>query len=216
MSTRTTAVAVTLSFMLALAGLAGCGGGGGDGGGGNADPVINSLTAAAQALWQGGTTVLTASAQDSNGDALTYGWTATGGTFTGSGTQVSYSAPATGGVYRITLTVTDGRGGQDVATLDITVGATVQGTVNDTTAGGPAAGVTVLIDGLSDTTDNDGAFSIVGVSQGQHDVLLGGNWVISGSAPTVNATTPGQIITLPSPIPGMDLGSGPPPPPFPA
>lgn len=192
--------------------VAGCGGGGG--GGGNSNPVINSLTAAAQAIWQSGSTQITVAARDPDGDPLTYTWSANGGTINGAGTSVLFTAPSSGGRYTITVTVRDSGGGQATRTITITVGATVRGTVNDVLDGQPEAGVQVIVNGLSGTTDNTGAFEIVGIGQGTHVLTLGGDWVVAGADVNVTANTPGQVITLNDPVQGVNVGGGPPPPPF--
>jgi hypothetical protein len=66
---------------------------------------------------------LSASATDADGDALSYSWTATGGTLTGSGAVVVYTPPrvAVTTVYRVTLSVSDGWGGSATGTVDIVV-----------------------------------------------------------------------------------------------
>lgn len=206
-----------LSSIAVVVGLAvaGCGGGGGDGGGGGAnhDPVINSLTAAAPAVWQGGSTQITVSASDPDGDRLTYVWTSNGGSVSGSGATVIFTAPASGGCFRVNVTVQDGQGGQASRSITIIVGAIVRGSVVNVVDEQAAAGVQVEVDGISDITDNQGAFEIVGIRQGTHALILGGDWVVPGSGVTVTANTPGQIITLPEPVPGVDIGGGPPPPP---
>lgn len=210
MTSGTSRTTCAIAIIVAAIGLAGCGGGGG----GNRAPVITSLVAASQAVWPGGTTAVTATAKDNDGDALTYTWTANGGTITGSGRQVNWNAPQIGGVFTITCMVSDGKGGQDTATEDITVGATVTGTVNDVSTDEPVAGVAVTIDGITDTTDAQGRFTIIGVSEGQHEITLGGNWVVAGAGVTVTTNTPGQTVQLPEPVPALNLGGGPPPPPF--
>lgn len=202
---------VLVAAVLAVT-VAGCGGGGG--GGGNSNPVINSLTAAAQAIWQSGSTQITVAASDPDGDPLTYTWSANGGNINGAGTSVLFTAPSSGGRYTVTVTVRDSGGGQATRTITITVGATVRGTVNDVSDGQPEAGVQVILNGLSDTTDNTGAFEIVGIGQGTHVLTLGGDWVVAGAGVTVTANTPGQVITLNDPVQGVNVGGGPPPPPF--
>lgn len=213
MTTRGVAHVFSLSLIVAVLalGLAGCGGGGG---GVNHDPVINSLTAAAQAVWPGGSTQITVNASDADGDPLTYVWSANGGSLSGSGASVLFTAPASGGQFRVSVTVQDGQGGHASRTITITVGAIVRGTVVDVTDDQPEPGIEVIVNGVSDTTDDQGAFEIIGISQGTHTLTLGGEWVVSGTGVSVTATTPGQIITLTDPVRGVDIGGGPPPPPF--
>jgi hypothetical protein len=214
MTTRGAAYLFSLSLIAVVlaVGLVGCGGGGG--GGGNNDPVINSLTAAAQTVWQGGSTQVTVSASDPDGNPLSYAWTTNGGSVSGSGASVLFTAPASGGEFRVNVTVSDGQGGQASRNITITVGATVRGTVVDVADDQLEPGVEVRVNGLSDTTDNQGAFEIIGISQGTHALTLGGDWVVSGAGVNVTANTAGQVITLADPVRAVDIGGGPPPPPF--
>jgi len=212
-----TTCGTSLRFLLSLIVVAlaltivGCGGGGTPA---NSNPVINSLTAAAQAVWRSGSTQITVAASDPDGDPLTYTWSASGGTISGAGTSVLFTAPASGGQFTVTVTVRDDSGGQATRNITITVGATVRGTVEDVSDGQPEAGVQVIVNSLSDTTDNAGAFEIVGIGQGTHALTLGGDWVVAGAGVNVTANTPGQVINLAAPVQGVDVGGGPPPPPF--
>lgn len=85
---------------------------------GNAPPVVDSIVVSSTKVAPGDVVGLVATAHDPNGDALTYLWTATGGTFSGASSNVTtWTAPAAG-TYSLMLTVTD------------TSGATVQAQVN--------------------------------------------------------------------------------------
>jgi len=75
----------------------------------NHPPIIISLTANPQSpIEVNQSTVITCLATDQDGDALTYTWTKTGGTITGSGSTITWTAPAIVGTYTITCTVSDG------------------------------------------------------------------------------------------------------------
>ncbi|HEX6131420.1 MAG TPA: Ig-like domain-containing protein [Actinomycetota bacterium] len=55
------------------------------------DPPVVTLAAAATAIDEGGSTALTATASDVDGDALSYAWSAGTGSFSGAGAAVTYS-----------------------------------------------------------------------------------------------------------------------------
>ncbi|HXK50610.1 MAG TPA: SUMF1/EgtB/PvdO family nonheme iron enzyme [Clostridiales bacterium] len=74
----------------------------------NDAPVINSLTAEPATVLQGGTSVLTCSADDMNGDSLTYIWSASAGILSGTGSIRTWTAPDILDTYTIICTVNDG------------------------------------------------------------------------------------------------------------
>lgn len=61
------------------------------------------------------------SARDPDGDELSYAWSVDGGEITGEGAVGNWVTPDANGTYTITVTVTDGRGGQDTKSLEIKV-----------------------------------------------------------------------------------------------
>jgi hypothetical protein len=75
----------------------------------NEAPTV-TVAAVPTACFFGQTSAVTATATDPDGDALTYSWTTTGGTFTTAttGAAVTWQAPNTAGAYTITVTVNDG------------------------------------------------------------------------------------------------------------
>jgi hypothetical protein len=75
----------------------------------NHSPTIITLTAEPPSpIEVNQSTVITCLATDQDGDTLTYGWAKTGGTISGSGSAIIWTAPATPGTYIITCTVSDG------------------------------------------------------------------------------------------------------------
>ena len=75
----------------------------------NHHPTIISLTANPQSpIEVNQDTAITCLATDQDGDTLTYTWTKTGGTITGSGSAITWTAPAVVETYTITCTVSDG------------------------------------------------------------------------------------------------------------
>ena len=87
----------------------------------NSSPTITGLVADAEWTLPSGSANVTCIASDLDGDRLTYEWTASGGSITGTGAQVVWTAPQEVGAYNITVVVTDGYGGSDTATLPVTV-----------------------------------------------------------------------------------------------
>lgn len=58
----------------------------------------------------GGTLQLTATATDADNDPLIFTWTANGGTFSGSGNTVNWTAPGTEGIFQLAVRATDDQG----------------------------------------------------------------------------------------------------------
>ena len=90
---------------------------------GNQPPVIQSLLAQNAQLYPSGNTEIQCMAQDADGDQLDFKWACTGGNFSGAGAIVIWQAPPNYGVYTITVTVEDSKGGSAQASLPVTVGA---------------------------------------------------------------------------------------------
>lgn len=73
-------------------------------------PQIVDIQKSAPYVAPSGAVILTVVANDPNGDPLTYAWTADGGGFTGSGSTITWNAPAASGIFQIKVTVTDDQG----------------------------------------------------------------------------------------------------------
>lgn len=73
----------------------------------NAAPEIDTLTVSATATAPGGTLTLHCLAHDADGDSVAYVWQATSGLIEGDGPEASWIAPATEGLYRISVTASD-------------------------------------------------------------------------------------------------------------
>jgi len=88
----------------------------------NEAPVLDSLVVSANRVAPGGSITLSATAHDPNGDALSFAWTASAGTFsTPSAASTSWTAPATTGAQQVRLQVTDARGTSTSASLELLV-----------------------------------------------------------------------------------------------
>jgi hypothetical protein len=85
----------------------------------NTPPVIESLTTDCPRVKPGGHGTITCVASDPDGDELTYTWTAERGAISGEGPEVVWTAPSEYGYYAITVTVSDGRGGE-VSSSEVT------------------------------------------------------------------------------------------------
>jgi hypothetical protein len=86
----------------------------------NEIPTINSLTVDKQEVPTSTEVHLVAAASDTDGDILTYEWSANSGTISGEGNTVIWTAPAIAGNYTIKLTVSDGKGGIATKSTNIT------------------------------------------------------------------------------------------------
>lgn len=78
----------------------------------NNPPIIESLTTDCPRVKPAGTGTITCVASDPDGDELTYSWSAERGNISGEGGEVTWVAPGEYGDYLITVTVSDGRGGE--------------------------------------------------------------------------------------------------------
>jgi len=85
----------------------------------NSYPVISSLQSEKDSVTHSGSCEVECVASDADGDSLTYAWSATAGTFSGTGPITTWMAPDIPGTYAITVKVTDSRGGE--ATMQLTV-----------------------------------------------------------------------------------------------
>jgi hypothetical protein len=91
--------------------------------GANQSPIISSLIANPSGVISGGNTLITCVASDPDGDVVRYSWSATGGSITGVGNQVTWLASGKSGSYVITVVVSDGKGGETTGNVTVTVGS---------------------------------------------------------------------------------------------
>lgn len=97
----------------------------------NRAPIINSLTTEADWALPSGSLQVTCDAFDSDGDELSYAWTATGGDISGTGAVVKWTAPQAIGTYNITVVVRDGHGGGDTSEVLLFVSSGTPPTIED-------------------------------------------------------------------------------------
>jgi hypothetical protein len=132
----------------------------------NTPPSIASLTPSATSLEPGESCTITCNASDADGDTLSYTWSASDGAITGAGSSVTWTVPLTEGGYIISVTVSDGRGGEDSESCVVTA-ETVSGSINVNSS---PAGARIYLDGVY--TGNVTPFVITQVSPGLHTVEL--------------------------------------------
>jgi hypothetical protein len=148
-------------------------------------PIITRLEAETDWIAPSGSLQVTCTASDHDGDKLSYDWSASGGAITGEGAAVTWTAPLSFGSYNVTVTVTDGRGGEVMDYVTITVGANRPPTI------------TRLVADAHWTTPSGNLQVTCTASDPDGDALsyewttTGGN--ISGTGAVVNWTAPDEV-----------------------
>jgi hypothetical protein len=94
----------------------------------NQSPQISSVIANPSGLSYGGSTTIKCIAVDPDGDAVDYSWSASDGDVSGVGDTVTWVAPKKAGNFKITVIVSDGKGGETEGVVIVPVSAAV-GTV---------------------------------------------------------------------------------------
>jgi len=87
----------------------------------NYPPRIKSVAAAKPLLVFGESVVVFCTAVDRDGGALTYEWSATGGTIEGTGSRITWKAPTQAGSFRISCRVSDSAGATDSSAVSLEV-----------------------------------------------------------------------------------------------
>jgi hypothetical protein len=109
-----------IAWLVVLAAVAVLVKGCGDGATPNGSPQVGSLTSDAAEVSPDGSCTLTCTATDPEGHGLSFDWSCSGGTITGSGASVNWTAPDTPGTYTVTVIVSDGTSSA-TSTVDIEV-----------------------------------------------------------------------------------------------
>ncbi|MBI4803557.1 MAG: hypothetical protein HY796_13645 [Elusimicrobia bacterium] len=91
----------------------------------NQAPAISAVSANPASISTGAATTVTCSASDSDGDTLTYAWSAASGTLVKNGSQATWTAPASTGVYTVSCAVSDSYGGSVQKSASVVVSAAV-------------------------------------------------------------------------------------------
>jgi len=100
----------------------------------NHRPAIISLEAEPAKVIPLGSCQIACNASDRDGDELSYNWSASGGEINGEGATVTWTAPHPAGSYNVTVTVTDGRGGDVMSYVIIEVRANRSPTITSLVA----------------------------------------------------------------------------------
>lgn len=101
---------------------------------GNHRPVITSLVAEPAKVLPRQSCQIVCNATDPDGDELSYGWSASGGTISGMGTTVTWTAPGSAGLYDVTVIVMDSRGSAATDSVTITIRTNASPAINNLTA----------------------------------------------------------------------------------
>ena len=87
----------------------------------NKSPTISAVVVTPGTVNANGIVTVTVTATDPENDPLTYGYVVTGGSIQGTGASVSWTAPSAAGAHSVTVTVSDGNGGQVIGNGALTV-----------------------------------------------------------------------------------------------
>ncbi len=158
---KQTAVWVSAGSMLGA--LWGCGSTSDDTSDENAPPVIAGLSADKDGILAlAGTALLAVDASDPDGDALTFAWNVTVGAVTPDADPITavLAAPPDRGLATVTVTVTDGNGGEATESIDIGV----IGWVTPESAAGLTPGL---------------AFNAVSFADAENGVIVGGDELLN-------------------------------------
>ena len=96
--------------------------------------AITGLEADPEKVIPSGSCQIACNASDRDGDQLSYNWSASGGEINGEGATVTWTAPRSEGSYNVTVTVTDGRGGEVMSCVIIEVRANRPPTITNLVA----------------------------------------------------------------------------------
>lgn len=148
----------------------------------NRRPVITRLAAEPEGVLPSGICQVICNATAFNGGNLSYNWSASGGTITGEGAAITWTAPPSGGSYNVTVTVTDSHG--DNATRQITIPVRANSSPSITSLVANAA-----------WTGPSGSLQVTCNASDADDDALSYEWTtdggdISGTGSTVNWSAP--------------------------
>ena len=151
----------------------------------NHRPAITSLETEPERVIPSGSCQIACTASDADGDELSYNWSASGGEINGEGAMVTWTAPDSAGSYNATVTVTDGRGGEAMSQVTITVRANKPPTITSLIAD-------------ADWTTPSGSIQVMCTASDPEGDELSYEWAtdggnISGTGAAVNWTAPEEV-----------------------
>jgi hypothetical protein len=151
----------------------------------NHQPAITGLEADPEKVIPSGSCQISCNSSDRDGDELSYNWSASGGEINGEGDMVTWTAPHSTGSYNVTVTVTDGRGGEDTDYIIIEVRANRPPTITSLVAD-------------ADWTLSSGSIQVTCYASDPDDDELNYEWStngsgISGTGAAANWTAPEEI-----------------------
>jgi len=139
----------------------------------NQAPRIISVNATPQEAMVGEDIDFAGVAIDPENDPFDYLWQTDGTYYDGQLARHSYDTP---GEKLVTFTVTDERGASSDTTFSVTISdleRIAQGWVTDISNDSLLAGQPVTINGITDTTDANGYFSVAGLDPGNYRIRVG-------------------------------------------
>ena len=150
-------------------------------------PAIASLEAEPERVIPSGSCQIACNATDRDGDELSYNWSANGGEMNGEAATVIWTAPNSVGSYDVTVTVTDGRGGEVTEQVIIEVRANRPPTINS-----------LIADAA--WTLRSGSLQVICTASDPDDDELSYEWSttggdISGTGAVANWTAPQEVGT---------------------
>jgi hypothetical protein len=146
---------------------------------------VSSLVAVPERVLPSGSCQIICTASDRDGDELSYNWSASGGGISGEGDTITWTAPPSIGSYDVTVTVTDGRGGETVSQVTIIVSTNRPPTITSLVAD-------------ADWTTPSGSLQVTCDAADPDDDELSYEWTatggdISGTGAAVNWTAPQEV-----------------------
>jgi len=153
----------------------------------NRQPIIASLEPEPEWVTPSGSLQVVCTASDPDGDELNYNWSASAGEVTGDGDTVTWTAPASEGSYSVVVVVTDGRGGEVMDHVAITVRVNNPPTIASLTANTEWTTPSGSVQVTCTASDPDGDELSYGWTATAGD--------ISGRGAVVNWTAPQEIGT---------------------